>query len=66
MGFVIQMAPGKAEGGSRTGRIRVARQRSRGPSGREDRGRDARDTAKPLPGGQGFLRAPNMFLVAPM
>jgi len=31
MGFVIQMAPGKAEGGSRTGRTRAARQRSRGP-----------------------------------
>src|SRR5690242_128904 len=45
MGFVIQMASGKAEGGSRTGRTRVARQRSRGPSGREDRGRDPRDTA---------------------
>ena len=39
MGFVIQMAPGKAEGGSRTGRTRVARQRSRGPSGRGDRSR---------------------------
>jgi len=39
MGFVIQMVPGKAEGGSRTGRTRVARQRGRGPSGREDRGR---------------------------
>jgi len=45
MGFVIQMAPGKAEGGSRTGRTRVARQRSRGPSGREDRGCDPRGTA---------------------
>jgi len=39
MGFVIQMAPRKAEGGSRTGCTRAARQRSEGPSGREDRGR---------------------------
>jgi len=38
MGFVNQVVPGKAEGGSRTGRTRVARQRSRGPTGREDRG----------------------------
>jgi len=44
MGFVIQMAPGKAEGGARTGRTRGARQHSRGPSGREDRVRDPRDT----------------------
>jgi len=34
---VIQMAPRKAEGGSRTGRTRVARQRREGPSGRGDR-----------------------------
>jgi len=39
MGSVIQMVLGKAEGGSRTGRTRAVRQRSRGPSGREDPGR---------------------------
>jgi len=39
MGFVIQMVPGQAEVGSRTGRTRAGRQRNQGPSGREDRGR---------------------------
>jgi len=38
MGFVIHVVPGKAEVGSRTGRTRAARQRSRGPTGREGRG----------------------------
>jgi len=39
MGFVIEMADGKAEDGSRTGRTRVVRQRSQRPSRREDRDR---------------------------
>jgi len=39
MGFVMQMVPGKAEVGSRTGRTRAGRQRSQGTSGRGDRGR---------------------------
>jgi len=37
MGFVMRVVPGKAEVGSRTGRTRAVRQRSQGPSGREDR-----------------------------
>ena len=39
MGFVIQMAPAKAEDASRTGRTRAGRQRRQGPSGRKDRDR---------------------------
>jgi Domain of unknown function (DUF4158) len=39
MGFVIQMVPGKAEVRPRTGRTWACRQRSQGPSGRENRGR---------------------------
>jgi len=38
MGFVIQVAAGKAEACSRTGRTRAGRQRSRRPPGREERG----------------------------
>jgi hypothetical protein len=43
MSFVIQMAPRKAEGGSRTGRTRVARQR--GHLGAKIAAADPRDTA---------------------
>jgi hypothetical protein len=44
MGFVIQMVPGKAEGGARTGRTRVARQRSRGHLGAKTAAADPRET----------------------
>jgi hypothetical protein len=46
MGFVIQMAAGKAEAEPHTGRTRPGRQRSRRAAGREDRDQDPRDTAQ--------------------